>query len=41
MFESRYVYHPTEAAMKADFRQRNYVQVWQGLRSHFDPQQRY
>ena len=40
MFESRYVFHPTEAALNADFRQRDYVQVWQDLRSHFDPQQR-
>ena len=40
MFESRYVLHPTDAALNADFRQRDYVQVWQDLRSHFDPQQR-
>ncbi|TFH87617.1 homogentisate 1,2-dioxygenase [Billgrantia azerbaijanica] len=37
MFESRYVYHPTEAALEADFRQRDYVDVWATLRSHFDP----
>ena len=37
MFESRYVFHPTPAALNADFRQHDYVQVWQGLRSHFDP----
>ncbi len=40
MFESRYVFHPTEAALAAPFRQRDYVEVWQGLGSHFDPQQR-
>ncbi len=40
MFESRYVFHPTEAALEATFRQRDYVEVWQGLRSHFDPRQR-
>ncbi len=39
MFESRYVFHPTKAALNADFRQRDYVQVWQDLRSHFNPQQ--
>lgn len=37
MFESRYVYHPTEAALNADIRQRDYVDVWSTLRSHFDP----
>ncbi|MCA0974088.1 homogentisate 1,2-dioxygenase [Halomonas denitrificans] len=37
MFESRYVFQPTEKALAADFRQRDYVSVWQGLRSHFDP----
>ena len=40
MFESRYVFHPTSAALNADFRQRDYVQVWQGLQSHFDPQRK-
>nr|WP_300307814.1 homogentisate 1,2-dioxygenase [Halomonas sp.] len=40
MFESRYVFHPTEQALEADFRQRNYVDVWQGLKSHFNPGQR-
>ena len=39
MFESRYVYHPTAAALDADFRQRDYVDVWSTLRSHFDPTQ--
>ncbi|MFG6176241.1 homogentisate 1,2-dioxygenase [Halomonas sp. THAF12] len=37
MFESRYVFHPTEAALAADFRQRDYVDVWSTLRAHFDP----
>ena len=37
MFESRYLYHPTEAALNASFRQLDYQQVWQGLTSHFDP----
>ena len=40
MFESRYVYQPTPAALDADFRQRDYVDVWAGLRSHFTPDQR-
>ncbi len=40
MFESRYVYHPTEAALNADFRQRDYVDVWAGIKSHFDPENR-
>ncbi|XKE45595.1 homogentisate 1,2-dioxygenase [Halomonas organivorans] len=37
MFESRYVFQPTETALSADFRQRDYVDVWAGLDSHFDP----
>lgn len=37
MFESRYVFHPTEVALKADFRQRDYVNVWSTLRAQFDP----
>jgi homogentisate 1,2-dioxygenase len=40
MFESRYVFHPTETALNAAFRQRDYVKVWQGLQSHFDPKNR-
>ncbi|MBZ9558755.1 MULTISPECIES: homogentisate 1,2-dioxygenase [unclassified Modicisalibacter] len=40
MFESRYVFQPTPAALNADFRQRDYVDVWAGLRSHFTPDQR-
>ncbi|WP_413615599.1 homogentisate 1,2-dioxygenase [Halomonas cupida] len=39
MFESRYVFQPTEKALSADFRQRDYVDVWQGLKSHFTPEQ--
>jgi homogentisate 1,2-dioxygenase len=37
MFESRYAFHPTEAALNAPFRQRDYGRVWQGLRSRFTP----
>ncbi|MCC5858850.1 MAG: homogentisate 1,2-dioxygenase [Ectothiorhodospiraceae bacterium] len=37
MFESRYVFQPTTAALEADFRQRDYVNVWQGLDARFDP----
>lgn len=37
MFESRYLFQPTTAALEADFRQRDYVDVWQGLDSQFDP----
>ncbi|MEX1057015.1 MAG: homogentisate 1,2-dioxygenase [Natronospirillum sp.] len=40
MFESRYVFHPTEPALNAEFRQRDYVHVWSSLRSHFDPAKR-
>ena len=40
MFESRYVFHPTKAALNAEFRQRDYVKVWQGLSSQFDPNAR-
>lgn len=39
MFESRYPFCPTEAALEAPFRQRDYVGVWAGLRAHFDPNQ--
>lgn len=39
MFESRYPFYPTEAALNAPFRQRDYVGVWAGLRAHFDPNQ--
>ena len=40
MFESRYVFQPTPAALDADFRQHDYVNVWAGLKSHFTPDQR-
>ncbi|ALM50930.1 homogentisate 1,2-dioxygenase [Halomonas huangheensis] len=40
MFESRYAFQPTETALSADFRQRDYVDVWQGLKSHFSPDKR-
>ncbi|NLO80544.1 MAG: homogentisate 1,2-dioxygenase [Xanthomonadaceae bacterium] len=40
MFESRYVFTPTVQALNADFRQHDYVQVWQGLKSHFNPNRR-
>lgn len=36
MFESRYVFKPTEQAVAADFRQRDYIDVWQGLTARFD-----
>ncbi|OWV31172.1 homogentisate 1,2-dioxygenase [Halomonas campaniensis] len=39
MFESRFIYHPTKTALEADFRQKNYVDVWSTMRSHFDPTQ--
>lgn len=40
MFESRYVFQPSRAAVQADFRQRDYQRVWQGLDSQFDPERR-
>lgn len=39
MFESRYVFQPTEAALNAPGRQRDYVNVWSTLTSQFDPGQ--
>jgi homogentisate 1,2-dioxygenase len=36
MFETRTVIRPTRFAMEAPQLQRDYAQVWQGLRSHFD-----
>lgn len=35
MFESRYLYRPTNFAMKAEFLQPNYDACWQGLNKHF------
>ncbi|WP_440995841.1 homogentisate 1,2-dioxygenase [Arhodomonas sp. SL1] len=40
MFESRYVFLPTEQAVEADFRQRDYIDVWQGLEAKFDRNRR-
>ncbi len=40
MFESRCVIHPTRYALESPQRQRDYQACWQGLRKHFDPQQR-
>ena len=37
--ESRYPFHPTEAAANATFRQPDYLSVWRGLGSHFEPEQ--
>ena len=36
MFESRYPFQTVPDARDADFRQRDYVDVWSTLRSHFD-----
>ena len=35
MFESRYVIQPTRFALECPQRQKEYVQCWQGLESHF------
>lgn len=35
MFESRYVFRPTEQALAADFRQGDYLDVWRGLQPHY------
>lgn len=40
MFESRYVFQPTHKALEAEFRQTDYVDVWQGLQAYFDPNRR-
>ncbi|MFZ4579685.1 MAG: homogentisate 1,2-dioxygenase [Myxococcota bacterium] len=37
MFESRLALRPTEQAMDATHRQRDYQACWSGLRKHFDP----
>ncbi len=37
MFESRGVIRPTQQALDAGHRQRDYQACWAGLRSHFDP----
>lgn len=38
MFESRQVWRLTAAAYHADFRQRDYLDCWQSLTSHFQPE---
>jgi homogentisate 1,2-dioxygenase len=40
MFETRWVIHPTRYALDCPQRQHDYYQCWQGLKKHFDPQQR-
>lgn len=35
MFESRYVWQPTELALQADFLQKDYMNCWQDLQVHF------
>jgi homogentisate 1,2-dioxygenase len=40
MFESRYVFQPTETALNSDHRQRDYASVWSTLNSQFTPDQR-
>ena len=37
MFESRYVIHPTKAALEAPQLQRDYQACWHGLKKHFAP----
>lgn len=38
MFETRRVIRPTPTALASPLRQQNYLQCWQGLQHHFDPQ---
>lgn len=40
MFESRYVIRPTRFALETAQLQANYFQCWQGLKKHFNPNQR-
>jgi len=40
MFESRYLFHAAPQALEAPFRQPDYVAVWKGLGSQFDPSKR-
>jgi homogentisate 1,2-dioxygenase len=35
MFETQLVLHPTRFALETDCLQRDYFQVWQGLKKHF------
>ncbi|GAB4222959.1 MAG: homogentisate 1,2-dioxygenase [Gammaproteobacteria bacterium] len=37
MFESSRVWQPTPAALNAEFRDRDYLTCWQGLKKHFVP----
>ncbi len=37
MFETRTVIRPTRFALESPQLQRDYVQCWQDLRSHFNP----
>ena len=38
MFETRAVIQPTRQALESPQLQRDYIECWQGLRKHFDPQ---
>ncbi len=40
MFETRAVIQPTRQALESPQLQHDYIECWQGLRKHFDPQQR-
>jgi homogentisate 1,2-dioxygenase len=40
MFETRAVIRPTRQALESPQLQHDYFECWQGLRKHFDPQQR-
>ena len=40
MFETRAVIQPTRQALESPQLQHDYIECWQGLRKHFDPQRR-
>jgi len=40
MFESNQVFVPTSFALSTPHRQKDYLGVWRGLKSHFDPKKR-
>ncbi len=40
MFETRAVIHPTRQALESPQLQQDYFECWQGLKKHFDPNQR-
>lgn len=40
MFESRYLIQPTRFALETDALQSDYLDCWQGLQKHFDPDRR-